>query len=128
MATISDIKSREILDSRGSPTVEADVILTDGSIGTAAVPSGASTGRFEAHELRDNDPTRYKGKGVLNSVRNIEEYILPAVKGVEVRDQTNLDRILVELDGTPNKSLLGANTILAVSLSKMESTHLLLLF
>lgn len=121
MASISNIKSREILDSRGNPTVEADVILTDGSVGTAAVPSGASTGRFEAHELRDNDLARYKGKGVLNAVRNIEESILPAVKGVEVRNQTNLDRILVELDGTPNKSSLGANTLLAVSLASSKA-------
>ena len=121
MVTISDIKSREILDSRGNPTVEADVILTDGSVGTAAIPSGASTGRFEAHELRDNDLNRYKGKGVLTAVKNIEEYVLPAVKGVEVHDQTHLDSILVELDGTPNKGSLGANTILAISLASSKA-------
>jgi enolase len=117
MVTISEIKAREILDSRGNPTVEADVILSNGGMGRAAVPSGASTGEHEAVELRDGDAQRYLGKGVQNAVQNIEETIAPALKGIDVTDQLGIDAAMIELDGTPNKSSLGANAILAVSLA-----------
>ena len=102
MAVITNIRAREIIDSRGNPTIEADVVLSDGSIGTAAVPSGASTGQFEALELRDGNGTRYGGKGVLSAIRNIHETILPVVEGTEATDQRLLDRQLMELDGTEN--------------------------
>ncbi len=114
---ISKIHARQILDSRGNPTVEADVILEDGSFGRASVPSGASTGTNEALELRDNDKNIYKGKSVLKAVSNINSQILPKLEGVEVTDQQKIDSILINLDGTENKSRLGANAILAVSLS-----------
>jgi enolase len=114
---IISIKAREILDSRGNPTVEADIILEDGTLGRAAVPSGASTGSHEAHELRDGDPKRYVGKGVLNAVKNVEEIIAPALLGVSATQQRAIDTRLTELDGTENKSKLGANAILAVSLA-----------
>lgn len=117
MAIIEDILAREILDSRGNPTVEVDVVLEDGSFGRAAVPSGASTGEHEAHELRDNDKSRYGGKGVLHAVNNVNETIADALIGMEADDQAQIDRILVELDGTENKSKLGANAILACSLA-----------
>jgi enolase len=117
MHNIVDVAAREILDSRGNPTVEADVVLDSGVIGRAAVPSGASTGAHEAVELRDGDATRYGGKGVLQAVRHVTESIGPAVVGLDATAQVELDRILVELDGTPNKSKLGANAILAVSLA-----------
>jgi enolase len=117
MVIISDIKAREILDSRGNPTVEADVTLTSGIMGRAAVPSGASTGEHEAVELRDGDSDRYGGKGVLQAVKNVEETIGPALRGREVCDQLGIDSTMIELDGTPNKSSLGANAILAVSLA-----------
>jgi len=117
MDTISQIKAREILDSRGNPTVEADVILSSGIMGRAAVPSGASTGEHEAVELRDGDTHRYGGKGVQRAVQNIEETIAPALTGHEVTDQLGIDTAMIELDGTPNKSSLGANAILAVSLA-----------
>jgi enolase 1/2/3 len=117
MNTISDIKAREILDSRGNPTVEADVILSNGVMGRAAVPSGASTGEHEAIELRDGDKSRYLGKSVLNAVRNVEEKIGPALRGAEITDQLGIDGAMLELDGTPNKSALGANAILSVSLA-----------
>lgn len=113
---ISKIKAREILDSRGNPTVEVDVITEGGDMGRAAVPSGASTGRYEALELRDGG-RRYHGKGVLKAVRNINEIIAPALKGLDVRSQEEIDKKMVELDGTFNKSKLGANAILAVSLA-----------
>jgi enolase len=117
MSEIVAVRAREILDSRGNPTVEADVILKSGIVGRAAVPSGASTGEHEAIELRDGDPRRYRGKGVLRAVANVETEIGPAVKGLDPVDQVGLDRTLIELDGTENKSHLGANAILAVSLA-----------
>ena len=117
MSQIDHIQAREILDSRGNPTVEADVTLVSGAMGRAAVPSGASTGEHEAVELRDGDPKRYGGKGVLKAVRNVNDAIAPKLKGMSALDQTELDRVLIELDGTPNKSNLGANALLAVSLA-----------
>ncbi|MDQ3997329.1 MAG: phosphopyruvate hydratase [Gemmatimonadota bacterium] len=117
MSTIADITAREILDSRGNPTVEADVLLSSGILGRAAVPSGASTGEHEAVELRDGDGERYLGKGVRNAVRNVEETIAPALAGADATDQIGIDAALIEMDGTPNKSNLGANAILAVSLA-----------
>lgn len=117
MSAIIDIRGREILDSRGNPTVEAEVLLETGIRGTAAVPSGASTGEHEAVELRDGNPKRYGGKGVLNAVRNINTEIRDALRGFEAREQLDIDRTLIELDGTPNKARLGANAILGVSLA-----------
>jgi enolase len=117
VSTIVDIKAREILDSRGNPTVEADVTLTSGVTGRAAVPSGASTGEHEALELRDGDGGRYLGKGVLRAVQNIEETIAPALNGMDATDQMAVDRAMLDLDGTPNKARLGANAILAVSMA-----------
>ena len=119
MSKVSIIKvcGREILDSRGNPTVEASVMLSDGSVGMASVPSGASTGKFEAHELRDSTGKRYFGKGVLDAVCNINKRISPALIGVSVYEQHEIDRIMCEIDGTENKSRLGANAILAVSMA-----------
>lgn len=117
MASIISIHGREILDSRGNPTVEAEVVLDTGAFGRAAVPSGASTGEFEALELRDGDSNRYGGKGVLKAVENINERIAPELIGMDATDQVALDRAMIELDGTPNKANLGANAILAVSLA-----------
>jgi enolase len=117
MPTISEIHAREILDSRGNPTVEADVHLDNGMIGRAAVPSGASTGEHEAVELRDGDKARYGGKGVLNAVKNVDDEIGPALHGHEITDQLGIDARMIELDGTPNKSNLGANAMLAVSMA-----------
>src|SRR5258706_3310813 len=117
MTQIDHIHAREILDSRGNPTVEADVILVDGAVGRAAVPSGASTGEHEAVELRDDDPKRFGGKVVLHAVKNVNEVIAPKLKGMSAFDQSKLDRVLIELDGTPNKSNLGANALLAVSMA-----------
>src|SRR5690554_746596 len=117
MVVIEDVHAREILDSRGNPTVEAEVVLSSGASGRAAVPSGASTGEYEAIELRDGDEDRYAGKGVLEAVSNVEEVIAPAVIGMDPFDQVALDRAMIELDGTPNKGRLGANAILAVSLA-----------
>ena len=114
---IEDVIAREILDSRGNPTVEVDVFLNDGAVGTAMVPSGASTGAHEAVELRDGDPQRYGGKGVLTAVRHINETIRPELLGIDAVDQVSLDRLLIELDGTQNKSKLGANALLGVSLA-----------
>jgi enolase len=116
LSAIELIQAREILDSRGNPTVEVDVLLTDGSAGRAAVPSGASTGEHEAHELRDGDKDRYGGKGVLEAVKNVQN-IEEELVGIDATDQVLVDRILIELDGTPNKSKLGANAILGVSLA-----------
>jgi enolase len=116
MTLIERIVAREILDSRGNPTVEADVYLKDGTMGRAAVPSGASTGESEAVELRDGDKGRYLGKGVRQAVQNIEETIAPALKGLDATDQLAIDAGMIELDGTPNKANLGANAILAVSM------------
>ena len=114
---ITKIHAREIIDSRGNPTVEADVILSNGMIGRASVPSGASTGSREACELRDNDPKRYMGKGVQKAVAHVNHEINQALKNFSVEDQEALDHTLCELDGTENKSRLGANAILAVSLA-----------
>ncbi len=116
MSSIEMIQAREILDSRGNPTVEVDVVLADGSAGRAAVPSGASTGEHEAHELRDGDKSRYGGKGVLQAVKNVQD-IEEELLGLDATDQALVDRILIELDGTPTKSKLGANAILGVSLA-----------
>jgi enolase len=114
---VTAVRARQILDSRGNPTVEVDVTLESGATGRAAVPSGASTGKFEAVELRDGEPGAYLGKGVLTAVANVEREIGPALVGVDGRDQAGVDSLLLELDGTPNKSRLGANAILGVSLA-----------
>jgi enolase len=116
-ARIETVKGREILDSRGNPTVEVDVILKDGTLGRAAVPSGASTGINEALELRDGDKSKYQGKGVLKAVDNINNVIAPKLAGMAVHEQLKIDNLMLELDGTPNKSKLGANAILGVSLA-----------
>jgi enolase len=121
MSTIFDIQAREIIDSRGNPTVEVDVILAGGAVGRAAVPSGASTGEHEALELRDGDAKRYSGKGVSKAVKNVTDKILPALEGVDAFDQLTVDRIMLELDGTETKSKLGANAILAVSLANAKA-------
>jgi enolase len=117
MTEIADIHAREILDSRGNPTVEVDVVLEDGSFGRAAVPSGASTGAHEASEKRDGDKARYLGKGVLQAVEAVNGEIYDAISGLDAEDQRRIDRLLIELDGTPNKARLGANAILGVSLA-----------
>jgi len=119
---ISEIYAREILDSRGNPTIEADVILEDGSFGRAAVPSGASTGEHEAVELRDGDSSRYGGKGTLNAVANVNEIIADALIGLNSDEQTQIDDLMIELDGTENKSKLGANAMLSVSLAVAKAT------
>ena len=116
-AAITRVQAREILDSRGNPTVEVDVYLSDESFGRAAVPSGASTGEYEAVELRDGDQNRFLGKGALNAVRNVNQQIAPIVKGYNALDQKTLDKCMIDLDGTPNKSNLGANAILGVSMA-----------
>lgn len=115
--TIEHVIGREILDSRGNPTVEVEVYLADGSIGRAAVPSGASTGAYEAVELRDGDKSRYGGKGVINAVDNVNDEIAPEIIDLDALDQIGIDRIMIDLDGTPNKGRLGANAILGVSLA-----------
>ncbi|RMD94218.1 MAG: phosphopyruvate hydratase [Calditrichaeota bacterium] len=117
MSTIIEVFAREILDSRGNPTIEVDVLLENGAWGRAAVPSGASTGEHEALELRDKDPKRYNGKGVLNAVKNVNEIIAPEIVGEDATEQNNIDQSLLELDGTKNKEKLGANAILGVSLA-----------
>jgi enolase len=117
MSTVIEVHAREILDSRGNPTVEADVVLASGARGRAAVPSGASTGEHEAVELRDGDDKRYLGKGVVEATRNVNEVIGPRLEGMDAADQIAIDAEMMELDGTPNKSKLGANAILAVSLA-----------
>ncbi|MFV1974136.1 MAG: phosphopyruvate hydratase [Candidatus Scalindua sp.] len=117
MAKIEKTTAREILDSRGNPTVEVDVILDDGTLGRAAVPSGASTGRHEACELRDGDPKRYSGKGVTKALDNVTEIIGPKIKGMDPSEQENIDKLMIDLDGTENKSSLGANAILGVSIA-----------
>ncbi len=118
---ITDIAAREIIDSRGNPTVEAEVLLEDGTVGRAAVPSGASTGAYEAVELRDGDADRFLGKGVLKAVDNVNDIIAPELVGMNVYDQGELDRVMIELDGTDNKANLGANAILAVSLAAAQA-------
>src|SRR5207249_5505655 len=115
--SIKSIRAREILDSRGNPTVEVDVRLESGTLGRAAVPSGASTGEHEAWELRDGDKKRFGGKGVTRAVANVNDKIAPAIKGRDARDQAKIDNQLIELDGTPNKKNLGANALLGVSLA-----------
>ena len=117
MAVITDVYAREIMDSRGNPTVEVEVYLEDGTIGRAAVPSGASTGQFEAVELRDSESPRYLGKGVLQAVANVNDIIGPAILDFDASEQVAIDRIMIELDGTPNKAKLGANAILGVSMA-----------
>ncbi|HIU40807.1 MAG TPA: phosphopyruvate hydratase [Candidatus Aphodocola excrementigallinarum] len=118
---ITDVKAREILDSRGNPTVEVDVTLENGIMARAAVPSGASTGEREALEMRDNDKTRYNGKGVLNAVKNVNEKIKPVIIGMDVFDQYGIDTAMLELDGTKTKSNLGANAILGVSMAALKA-------
>jgi len=117
MSYISEIFARQILDSRGNPTVEVDVITDEGALGRAAVPSGASTGAHEAVELRDNDKKKYVGKGVLKAVKNVNSTIAPLLLGYDVADQTGIDQLMIELDGTENKGKLGANAMLAVSMA-----------
>jgi len=117
MSTIKNTKAREILDSRGNPTLEVEVELADGTMGRAAVPSGASTGRYEAVELRDGDASRFNGRGVLKAVTNVNKHIASAIIGMAATDQAAIDHKLIELDGTPNKSHLGANAILGTSLA-----------
>ncbi len=117
MSTIVDVRGREIIDSRGNPTVEAEVTLESGVLGRAAVPSGASTGAHEAVELRDSDHERFLGRGVLKAVSNVNERIAEVVRGFEVREQVDIDQAMIDLDGTPNKQELGANSILAVSMA-----------
>src|SRR3712207_509554 len=117
MTAIVDIVARQILDSRGNPTVEVDVVTEDGSVGRAAVPSGASTGAHEAVELRDGDKGRFGGKGVLTAVGNVTDTIGPELVGMDAADQAGIDDLLIEMDGTPNKGNLGANAILGVSLA-----------
>ncbi len=121
MSLIQDIIAREILDSRGNPTVEVDVILESGVVGRAAVPSGASTGEHEAIELRDGDKKRYLGKGVSKAVKNVTDVILPGIEGLEATEQTLIDSTMLELDGTETKSKLGANAILAVSMATAKA-------
>ncbi len=121
MAAIADIIAREILDSRGTPTVEVEVVLDDGTLGRAAVPSGASTGVHEAVELRDNDPARFGGKGVRKAVSHVEGEIFEAIAGMDPSEQIRIDETLIDLDGTPNKSRLGANALLAVSLATAKA-------
>src|SRR5438874_5106273 len=115
--SIAEIIGREILDSRGNPTIEVDVRLENGALGRAAVPSGASTGEHEAVELRDGDPKRYDGKGVLKAVANVNDIIARELNGQDALDQRSIDQRLIELDATPNKSNLGANALLAVSMA-----------
>ncbi len=117
MSEITDVHAREILDSRGNPTIEVEVVLESGAVGSAAVPSGASTGENEALELRDGDKKRYLGKGVLKAVRNVNEKIFPEIEGFEALDQIGVDHAMIELDGTPTKEKLGANAILGVSMA-----------
>jgi len=124
MVAITSVQAREILDSRGNPTVEVDVTLADGSMGRAAVPSGASTGIREALELRDDDKSRYGGKGVLKAVANVNDAIAPAIKGMDATDQVAVDGKMLELDGTDNKGKLGANAILGVSMAVARSAAL----
>jgi enolase len=121
MAYIEDVIAREVLDSRGNPTVEVEIYLEDGAMGRAIVPSGASTGAHEAVELRDGDKTRYLGKGTLKAVENVNDIIAEEIIGYNVLDQVGLDKLMIELDGTPNKSKLGANAILAVSMAAADA-------
>ncbi len=121
MTAIMDLHAREILDSRGNPTVEVDILLEDGSFGRAAVPSGASTGAYEAVELRDGDKARYKGKGVQKAVAAVNDEIFEAIVGLDAEDQRDIDEVMIELDGTENKERLGANAILGVSMAAAKA-------
>ena len=125
MVKIKNVKGRQVFDSRGNPTVEAEVFLENGISATAISPSGASTGAFEAHELRDQDKTKFLGKSVNTAVENINKKISPRLKGLDPDDQSNLDKVLLELDGTENKTNLGANATLAVSLANVKCSALL---
>src|SRR5512142_1518387 len=118
---IVDVNAREILDSRGNPTIEVDVTLENGVLGRAAVPSGASTGEHEAVELRDGDKNRYLGKGVLKAVENVNNIIAEELEGFDAQDQVGIDKMMIELDGTNNKGKLGANAMLAVSLASAKA-------
>ena len=122
MGEIVEILGREVIDSRGNPTVEVEVILDSGIVGSAIVPSGASTGKREALELRDGDPKRFHGKGVLKAVKNISTRIAPRLRGMESSDQALLDNIMIEMDGTENKAKLGANAILGVSMAVCQAS------
>ncbi|HWI54221.1 MAG TPA: phosphopyruvate hydratase [Desulfobacteria bacterium] len=126
MTIIADVYAREILDSRGNPTVEVEVVLEEGIVGRAAVPSGASTGAYEAVELRDDDKSRYLGKGVLKAVENVNSVIAPEIIGFDVLDQVGIDRTMIDLDGTPNKARLGANAILGVSMAAAKAAAIAL--
>ena len=121
MSYISEVFARQILDSRGNPTIEVDVLTDEGALGRAAVPSGASTGIHEAVELRDGDKKKYLGKGTLKAVKNVNNTIAPALLGYDVADQTGIDQLMIELDGTPNKGKLGANALLAVSMAAAKA-------
>ena len=120
MAKIKNIKGRQVFDSRGNPTVEAEIILEDGHHASAIVPSGASTGTHEAFELRDNKNKDYLGKSVFSAVKNIDSVITKSLKNVDINDQAKIDKILIDLDGTENKTKLGANAILAVSIASCK--------
>ena len=124
MAEIKFVKAREVLDSRGNPTIEADVVLSSGVMGSACAPSGTSTGSREALELRDKDPARYMGKGVLTAVHNVNTVIRDSLIGKDPLDQESIDQIMLDLDGTENKTKLGANAILAVSLASAKAAAL----
>ncbi len=117
LTTIIDIRGRQVIDSRGNPTVEVDVHLDGGAIGRAAVPSGASTGEHEAHELRDGDKSKYLGKGVTKAVENVNSTLADELLGIDATEQAMIDQIMIDLDGTPNKKKIGANAILGVSLA-----------
>ena len=119
--SIENITGRTIIDSRGNPTVEAEVRLADGTVGRGASPSGASTGEFEALELRDQDPSKFGGKGVSKAVANVNDKIAPALAGMDASDQAGIDKAMLDLDGTPDKSALGANAILAVSIAAAQA-------
>lgn len=121
MSYISEVFARQILDSRGNPTIEVDILTDEGALGRAAVPSGASTGIHEAVELRDGDKKKYLGKGTLKAVKNVNTIIAPALLGYDVADQTGIDQLMIELDGTPNKGKLGANALLAVSMAAAKA-------
>ncbi|MCL1954822.1 MAG: phosphopyruvate hydratase, partial [Brevinematales bacterium] len=122
MSIIEYVEAREILDSRGNPTVEVDVMLEDGSLGRAAVPSGASTGAYEAVELRDKDKNRFLGNGVLKAVDNVNDIIAPELIGLDAMNQVDIDKTMIELDGTENKGKLGANAILGVSMATARAS------
>ena len=121
MTTIESVIARQILDSRGNPTIETQMVLSSGAVGIAAVPSGASTGAHEALELRDGDPAFYSGKGVSKAITNVNEIITPEIVGEDASQQTLIDQILIDLDGTDHKSKLGANAILSVSLASAKA-------